>query len=358
MNILIIRDEFKVHGPGLHALKFGIELSKRGHKVVFCAASGELDATIRSYGMKKFTVEGLSFSGHRILNIVRTSFNIKRIIKSEKINIIIGFNLISTVSAYIAASFSKKIRFIDIVVGEGKEKYLKYFPFNYVAISEYMMKRLISFGINEDRLTVVYPSTIEIEKFDKSESNRSAIRSEFDISEDDILISSVAMFNRITDKVSKGQDAIAKCIPSIIKQNPKIKVLFVGDGEKRSTIQDSLMNYSENVRFAGKRDDVPSIMFASDIFCHYPDQETFGMVITEAMAGRCPVVARNIGGIANIIIDGKTGYLVNSEEELIRRLLDLSNNSNLRKRMGDAGRMRVEERYTLSRVIDVLEKLF
>lgn len=358
MNIMIIRDEFKIHGPGLHALKFGVELSKRGHKVVFCAASGELDVEIRSYGMEKFTVEGLSFSGHRILNLVRNSTRIKKIIKIERIDVVIGFNLLSTVSAYISSFLSNKINYIDIVVGEGKEKYLKFFPFKYVAISEYMMKRLMSFGISKDRLTVVYPSTIEIEQFDLCEKNRLAIRNEFDIKKEDILISSVAMFNRVTDNVSKGQDTIAKSIPTLVNQNPHIKFLFVGDGEKRKIIQESLIDYAENVRFAGKRSDVPSIMFASDIFCHFPDQETFGMVVTEAMAGKCPVVARNIGGISNIVVNEETGYLVDSVEELIKRLLDLSNDSDLRKKMGNAGRIRVEEKYTLPRVIDVLEELF
>lgn len=358
MNIMIIRDAFNIHGPGLHAFAFGNELTKRGHSVVFCAGSGELDEAIKSKGMKKYTIEGLSFSNHRVLRLGSNAKKIRRILKENSIQIVIGFNLLSTVAAKMAGLFFNNIKYIDVVVGEGKEKALKYFPFIYIAISEYMKKRLISFGVSEKKIHIVYPSTLDLDKFDKSLSNRDNIRKEFGINDNDILITSVAMFNSIEDRTTKGQDMIARCIPELVKRNSSIHVLFVGDGEKRKVIQEELIDYQNNVHFVGKRNDVPSILFASDIFCHYPSQETFGMVITEAMAARLPVVAHKVGGISDIIVAEETGYLVKELDEFVNRLVEISINPQLRMDMGEKGRKRVEKKYTLIRVIDSLEKLF
>ncbi|MBE5910039.1 glycosyltransferase family 4 protein [Pseudobutyrivibrio sp.] len=356
MNILIVRDAFKMHGPGMHALTFGKELKRRGHKVCFCGGKGELDDIICNEGFKKYTIDDMSFSSHRILNLISNSMKIHSIVEQEKIEVVLGFNLLSTITTKVGNLF-KNILYIDVVVGEGKEAYLKFFPFEYVAISEYMERRLISFGVKENKIHIVYPSTIYLPEYDGYKDDRLRIREELGIDSKDVLLTSVAMFNRLDDKTTKGQDIIANNLPYILKKNPLLKVLFVGDGEKRVIIEEKLKEYKERVFFVGKREDIPSIMFATDIFCHYPDQETFGMVLTEAMAANTPVVARNIGGIQNIVIDGKTGRLVNDEVEFRNAIVELSFDSEKRNEYGKRGRKIVEEKYTLSKVVDSLERI-
>lgn len=356
-SILLLRNTFKIHGPGMLALNFGKELRSRGHKVVFCGAKGELDAVLEEQQFKKITIEGLAIEKRKV-KFLSNIKKLHKILKDEDINVVIGFNAFSTVNCKIAKISRKKITFIDYIVGEGKEKYLKYIPCDFITVSEYSYNRLRKFGIPKSRLHIVYPSTIDLKEYDQHKDKRESIRSEFGIKSEEILATSVAMFSPLT-KTSKGQMHIINALPKVFEENKNIKFLFVGEGSTRKAVQDraKALGIEKKVIFAGKRTDVPSIMFASDIFCHYPDQETFGLVNTEAMSAYIPVVARNIGGIADIVANNESGFLVNDLDTFIQKIVLLSTNKELRENMGIVGRRIVEEKYTLKRVIDQLERV-
>jgi glycosyltransferase involved in cell wall biosynthesis len=87
---------------------------------------------------------------------------------------------------------------------------------------------------------------------------------------------------------------------------------------------------------------MPSIIF-----------ESFGMVLTEAMAARKPVIASCFTGPAEIVVDGETGYLINpyNTDDFADRLHKLLSNSDLRQRMGQAGYQRLLEKFTLDQQV-------
>ena len=78
----------------------------------------------------------------------------------------------------------------------------------------------------------------------------------------------------------------------------------------------------------------------------------------EAMALGIPVVASDIAGNRDAVVDGKTGYLVSDEMQLVERVLRLLDDPGLRERLGEAGRRRVEDNFTLPRMIEEMTALY
>ncbi len=109
------------------------------------------------------------------------------------------------------------------------------------------------------------------------------------------------------------------------------------------------LGLSDRFRFAGYVGDPAKIMSEVDILVHPADQESFGRVIVEAMATAVPVVGVRGGGVAEIVVDGETGFLAPPDNvaalaELTTRLIG---DAALRRRLGSAGRRRAETTYSL-----------
>ena len=81
-------------------------------------------------------------------------------------------------------------------------------------------------------------------------------------------------------------------------------------------------------------------------------REGFGLTVTEAMWKGTPVVGGNVGGIRHQIEDGVNGYLVDSVEEAAERIVQLAKNRKLRKRLGQAAREAVRERFLMTRLLE------
>jgi N-acetyl-alpha-D-glucosaminyl L-malate synthase BshA len=91
------------------------------------------------------------------------------------------------------------------------------------------------------------------------------------------------------------------------------KLLMVGDGPERPVAEDLARQYGieSDVRFLGKQEQMEDILAVSDLFLLPSEYESFGLVALEAMASSVAVISSNAGGLAEINIDGKTGYTAN-----------------------------------------------
>jgi glycosyltransferase involved in cell wall biosynthesis len=116
----------------------------------------------------------------------------------------------------------------------------------------------------------------------------------------------------------------------------------------------------ERIRFLGLRSDVPRILPCLDIYTLPSISEGLSISILEAMAASLPVVATRVGGNSEAVKDGSTGLLVpsRSREALAASLQSLVVDSERRRRMGDAGRRRVLERFTVDRMISGYEGVY
>ena len=138
--------------------------------------------------------------------------------------------------------------------------------------------------------------------------------------------------------------------------------LIAGDGPQRKDLEDLAvqLGLTGRVNFLGWRDDAVEIVGALDIFCMSSRWEGCPMVLLEAMAMRRPVVATDIGGVREIVINEETGFLVPLDEpralaDAILRLLEVDAE---RERFGEAGRRRVEERFSAEGMLDAYGRLY
>jgi len=152
----------------------------------------------------------------------------------------------------------------------------------------------------------------------------------------------------------------AKCKMSL--KDSILKLLVVGDGELKQELTGlaEKLKIKDSVIFTGFRDDIPEILQVIDIFVLPSLWEGFPVSILEAMASSRPVIASSVGGIPEAVIDQETGFLVPPQDvrSLEEALLKLVNDSGQAKRMGIAGRKRIEECFTLDKMIKKMEGVY
>lgn len=125
---------------------------------------------------------------------------------------------------------------------------------------------------------------------------------------------------------------------------------LIGDGPDRESLETLAeeLGIAERVIFAGQRMDVPERLKEANLFVLITRWEGFPRSILEAMRAGLPVVATDVGGCRESVVDGETGFLVGKEDigEVQEKLRELIDSEDLRKRMGEAGRKRFEENFT------------
>lgn len=186
--------------------------------------------------------------------------------------------------------------------------------------------------------------------------DRIRIREELGISSDDIVVVSTG---RII--LEKGYGTV-KDILLAGKPWGNVKFLIVGEGNYKKEFEETvqLNGLQEAVFFLGYRNDVDSILNASDIYLSCTWHETFGNSIIEGSYHRLPVVASRVGGVPEIVADGETGYLVDFKdvESFLHKLKMLAADDSLRIRMGEKGLSYVTEKFDPQRIEAKLDELY
>ena len=126
---------------------------------------------------------------------------------------------------------------------------------------------------------------------------------------------------------------------------------FIGDGPERGAVERELSACAVGHRVAllGDRRDVPELLAAADVFVLSSRSEGAPLSILEAMAAGLPVVASDVGGVGELVVDGETGLLVppGDPARLAQALARVLDDRALRERLGTAGRARARERFDL-----------
>jgi len=160
----------------------------------------------------------------------------------------------------------------------------------------------------------------------------------------------------------KGHEYLLNAVRIVIREYPQAHFLVVGDGAQRKELVNLAfdLGLKDHITFTGYRRDVLRVLALFDIFALATFLGGFSMVILEAMVMAKPVVTTNVVGNPEVVVDGVTGFLVapRDAEGLAERILTLLKDENLRKRMGSAGRRRIEEKFTIERMVSETEKLY
>jgi len=153
----------------------------------------------------------------------------------------------------------------------------------------------------------------------------------------------------------KGIPYALEALRRIRSDFPRAQLVIAGDGEQADDLRRlaSRLGVADRVCWLGWRGDAADLMAAFDVFLLPSLREGFGLVLLEAMSRRLPIVASRVGAIPEIVIDGETGILVEprNADELATAITRLLNDRALRKYMGLLGAARLEERFSVERMI-------
>lgn len=142
----------------------------------------------------------------------------------------------------------------------------------------------------------------------------------------------------------------------------KITLLVIGDGPERLDLVDyaEKVTIQDRIRFLGHREDVPRLLAAMDVFVLPSEFEGMPNAVMEAMNAGLPVVATNIPGNDELVVDGETGFLVpvGDTKALASRVNRLLDDSVLRSSLGQAGQRRVRDQFSVERMLEGHVKLY
>ena len=273
---------------------------------LFCPEGAELKRRNSDKGDKIFTYKkwsGLDFFA---------ALELKKVCKKNKIDLIqlhdshavntyiladlMGMNIPAIIHRHVNHPITSKWKY-------NHKKIIKI-----ICVSE-TVKATVSKMVPEEKLVVVYPA-IDVKKFER----KSIIKTggEFTVG----IISALEKEKNIEEFIE-----IANKISS---KNEDIKFIVVGDGSLKFDLKS---NYNPNISFLGFRNDIPEILYSIDLFLFTSKSEGWGIVLLEAMAAKVPVVCANFPAAAEMIQDGKTGFIykdVNHAVQLIEKLLTTS----------------------------------
>ena len=214
-----------------------------------------------------------------------------------------------------------------------------------VVPSNYLKNIVLKWGIDEDKIKVIYNA------FDAPvlKETKEELRKKLDLS-GTILISA----GRLVPW--KGFDKLIEIMPEISKEIPDAKLYIIGSGPEEKNLKSQISNLSageaglkikENVFLIGQvsHDKALEFLKAGDIFVLNTGYEGFSHFLLEAMAMEIPIITTKVGGNVELIDDGKNGFLVeyNNKEELKKTIIELAKNKALGYELTKMAKIKVAE---------------
>lgn len=139
------------------------------------------------------------------------------------------------------------------------------------------------------------------------------------------------------------------------------KLLLVGDGPERPVIEElaRALNLIDEIRFVGKQQDMEEIFAIADLFLLPSEYESFGLSALEAMAAGAPVVATNVGGLPEIIIQGENGYMgeIGNVEQMGNYAIEILKDEDTFQRFKDNAKKQAEK-FDITKIVPQYEKLY
>jgi glycosyltransferase involved in cell wall biosynthesis len=214
------------------------------------------------------------------------------------------------------------------------------------AVSQDLRRHLIAEGFRPDAVEVIYNGIDPGPSVDRGAAHR--LRREFNIPASALVIGSVGRL----DPVKDIRTLLAALVE--VRRTHPAEAVIIGDGPERPRLEAAAFEYgvAPHVHFLGYRHDAREWLADSDVYVNCSISEGVSLTILEAMAAAVPVIATRVGGTPEIL-DSTCGILIQPRDPhaLAGALMQLANDRQQGRQLGQAGRIRVEERFTLDRMI-------
>jgi len=347
MNILQIVPELKCGGVETGTIDVSKRLVEGGHGSFVISAGGPMVKLLESHNAVHIE---LPVNVKSIINVIRLIGKVAGVIENYKIDVVHARSRVPAWIGYFAARRTGRA-FITTCHGYYNEglfsKVMGWGKF-VIAISSPVARHMCDdFGVPMDRIRLV-PRGVDLERFKFNWQPRE--KRQF----------TIGIIGRLSP--IKGHAYFLKSLPMVLRQSPGLRVLIVGgESKKDEKYKESLvvlarrLGVSKCVEFLGHQENVPSVLEKLDLLVLATvAPEAFGRVIVEAQAAGVPVIATKVGGVVDIIEDGKTGILVAPQEPLSMAdaIIKIYKDPALAKALAAAARVKVDEEFGLDKMFE------
>ncbi len=222
----------------------------------------------------------------------------------------------------------------------------------YISNSRFVMEELRRWRFPEKKLCVCHTG-IDPRPFLEA-SAREEARAALHLSTEGLVVLCVASLRPV-----KNHPFLLDVCERLWRRGSRFTLLLAGTGpdEKKLRERAGKSDWSDRIRFLGLFDEVPMLLAASDIFVLASHSEGLPRSIMEAMASGLPVVASEVGGVRELVVEEETGSLVapGKAVEFARKLEKLLESASYRERLGAAGRRRVMDHFSIEREVRKFE---
>jgi glycosyltransferase involved in cell wall biosynthesis len=227
------------------------------------------------------------------------------------------------------------------------------------AVAEAMRDQFLAHRIGRPEQYAIVYSGMEVETFLDSPWSREHVRRELGLANADFVVGTVA---RLTEH--KGHDDLLDVLGETMQHDPRLKLLWVGDGWWRERLLQRVsdLGLRDRVITTGllPPEMIPKYLAAMDVLAHPSYREGLPRTVTQALLAALPVVAYDVDGTREVCIDGETGRLVppGDRNALREAILWMRAHSARRRTMGETGREMCRTRFAAGTMVDHLLAIY
>jgi len=324
---------------------------------------GELAVPVYSGGLKKRDLLRAPWK------IIYAQMKLVRVVQKQRPSVVHAFLPLATFMGALAGRIARVPLIISSrrALGKHQERHILLRPFDLLANRLSHCVTVNSKAVWEDtihrdhidpkKMALIY-NGVDSLTFESAQPFRGETRKKLGIKPREKVI--IVIANLI---LYKGHSDLLKAARKVLKHIPKALFLLVGEDRgiggnlKRISID---FGIASKVRFLGLRDDIPQLLAVSDISVLPSHEEGFSNVILESMAAALPIVATNVGGNSEAVVNGVTGWLVppKNPDAMAEKIVDLLHDPQKARSWGKQGRKRVNKKFTIERMVQEHIKLY
>jgi glycosyltransferase involved in cell wall biosynthesis len=284
------------------------------------------------------------------------AWRLSRLLKQLKPDVVHAHDPHGVAMAGLALSMSTQLAKPPLVAARRVDFHLKGNSFSrwkyrqvdcFIAASDAIRQMLVADGVPADRTVTVHEG-IDVEHVVAAPAVN--VHEAFWLPHGSPVVGNVAAL-----VPHKGQRYLIDAAHLVVQQVPDARFIILGEGELREHLEKQVREHhlEKHVLLPGFRTDVLGCLKGFDLFAMSSVTEGLGTSLLDAMACARPIVATRAGGIPEIVEDGVNGLLVPARDHhaLAEAIVRALKNPELRQRMGDAGFARVNERFTVERMV-------
>jgi len=361
-KVLLMTPALNRGGEELSTINLARELAGRGYEAVYMSSGGPLEDTLKRYGVRFIRA---AVDGRGPVGILRGAYEIRKFLSREEVSIIHAQTPWPALMSRLAGSTLLRrppVIWHDRGIRRGNYRLVSNIAnifFDFVITNSDDEKRLLlGSGLRRSKVRRIH-NGLKIEEHAEIGRGRDDVRRELGAGEGVFLAGAVG---RLVEE--KGFKWFIKAAAELKEKCPpgKVRFVLVGEGPVRKDLERRVheSNLEDCFIFLGMRDDIPALIRAFDSMVVPSLFEPFGNVVLEAMLAGVPVIASRVGGIKEIINDGKDGLLIDPGDPaaIIRSIERVLADQTFCRTIKESGRQKVISYFNIKRTVDEIEEVY